>query len=213
VLPSAIMRLFATTRGKIVALIRRGVGEVEEIARELDISPNAVRTHLAALERDGIVGRSGVRRTSNAGKPPTLYQILPDAEPLFSRAYAPVLGALLDELADQLSPERAEALMQAVGHRLAETVGQPPAGDLNARAGAAVALLNSLGGEVRAERTEGAIVIRGMTDCPMAAAVGRQPMLCRALESLLSEFIGVPVRECCDHGERPRCCFQVLTAA
>lgn len=212
-LSSAMMRLFATTRGKIVALIRRGVGEVEEIARELDISPNAVRTHLAALERDGIVTRSGVRRTSSVGKPPTVYQIRPEAAPLFSRAYAPVLGALLDELTDQLSPQRAEALMQSVGRRLAASGGQPPPGDLAARADAAVALLKSLGGEIHVERTKDAIVLRGMADCPMAAVVSRQPVLCQALESLLTEFLGAPVRACCDHGERPRCCFRVPTAA
>jgi predicted ArsR family transcriptional regulator len=211
--PSAIMRLFATTRGKIVALIRRGVGEVEEIARELGISPNAVRTHLAALERDGIVSRGGVRRTTYAGKPPTLYRLRPDVESLFSRAYAPVLGALLDELADQLPPARVEALVRATGRRLAEAVGESPAGSVHARARAAVALLNSLGGEVRAERAKGMIVIRGVADCPMATAVARQPVLCRALESLLSEFMGVPVQECCDHGEKPRCCFRVPTAA
>jgi predicted ArsR family transcriptional regulator len=58
-----------------------------------------------------------------------------------------------------------------------------------------------------------AIVLRGMADCPMAAVVSHQPVLCRALESLLAEFLGAPVRACCDHGERPRCCFRVPTAA
>lgn len=211
--PSPKIRLFAATRGRIVALIRRSVGEVEAIAHELDISPNAVRIHLAALERDGIVCRSGVRRTSNVGKPPTLYQIRSDAAPLFSRAYAPVLRALLDELAAQLSPEGAEALMQAVGRRLAGTVGQPATGGLNARVRAAVGLLNSLGGEAQAEPAEDAIMIRGVTDCPMAAVVSPHPELCRVLEALLSQFMGVSVRECCDHGDRPRCCFQVPTAA
>jgi hypothetical protein len=31
------------------------------------------------------------------------------------------------------------------------------------------------------------------------------------VESLLAELLEVPVEECCEHGERPRCCFEVNT--
>ena len=31
-------------------------------------------------------------------------------------------------------------------------------------------------------------------------------------ETLLTELAGVPVYEHCDHGERPRCCFQIAPA-
>jgi len=169
--------------------------------------------HLAALERAGIVERSGVRRLATAGKPPVLYQVRPDAEVMFSRAYAPVLGALLDELVDQLPPANVEQLMRAVGRRLAASVDPSPTGRLEARITDAVALLKSLGAEAQVERGEEAIIIRGMAACPMMAVVSHQPILCRSLASLLSEYIGVPVHERCDHGERPRCCFQVLPAA
>jgi hypothetical protein len=30
-------------------------------------------------------------------------------------------------------------------------------------------------------------------------------------ESLLTEVIGVEVRECCDRMERPKCCFEIAT--
>jgi len=33
------------------------------------------------------------------------------------------------------------------------------------------------------------------------------------VETLLSEIAGVPAHECCQHGERPRCCFRVDSAA
>ena len=36
------------------------------------------------------------------------------------------------------------------------------------------------------------------------------PEVCRAVESLLAELLEVPVEECCERGERPRCCFKVL---
>jgi hypothetical protein len=34
--------------------------------------------------------------------------------------------------------------------------------------------------------------------------------VCRAMETLLAEFLATPVRECCERGERPRCCFEIV---
>ncbi len=51
-----------TTRGRIVGLLRRGVETVEELAQKLEVTDNAVRAHLATLERDGLVERRGERR-------------------------------------------------------------------------------------------------------------------------------------------------------
>lgn len=206
-------RFLETTRGQIVALLRRSAHTVEELARTLGLTANAIRSHLSTLERDGLIQQTGVRRGAGAGKPAVLYEIHPEAEPLFSRAYAPVLGALLDELVAQLPEQGSDELMEAVGRRLAAELGRPPAGDLEARVRAGAALLDSLGGETSTDREDGALVIRGCGGCPLSATVSRRPELCRAVESLLSEFVGVPVRQRCEHGERPRCRFEVPSAA
>jgi predicted ArsR family transcriptional regulator len=201
-------RFLDTTRGRVVALLRRGTQTVEELARALGLTDNAVRAHLSTLERDGVVRQSGERRTPGAGKPATLYEVRPEAEPLFSRAYAPVLTALLEELAAQLPAERREALMRGVGRRLAAGARGARTESLEARVTAAVALLNSLGGDAKAEQGPDGLVIRGW-GCPLSAATANRPEACRAVETLLSNVIGASVRECCARGDRPRCCFQV----
>ncbi len=206
-------RFLETTRGQIVGLLRKGAATVEDLARALGLTDNAIRSHLATLERDGLVRQEGVRRTPGAGKPATVYEIHPDAEPLFSRAYAPVLTALLDELADQLPAEQSDDLMRAVGRRLAGAVGRAPTGDLGTRVDAAAGVLNTLGGAAQVDRTEGKLVIRGCGGCPLSSATSRRPALCRALESFLSEYVGAPVQERCDRGDRPRCHFEIATAA
>jgi predicted ArsR family transcriptional regulator len=125
-----------------------------------------------------------------------------------------VLSALLDELAPLLPANRRAALMEAVGRRLAAGAGARPTGDLSARVGAGAALLTSLGGGAEVEREEGRLVIRGCAGCPLSAATSHRPELCEAVRTLLSEFIGAPVRECCDRGSQPpRCHFEVPTAA
>jgi predicted ArsR family transcriptional regulator len=201
-------RFLETTRGQIVALLRRGSQTVEELAQALELTDNAIRSHLVNLERDGLVRQDGVRRGPGAGKPATLYEVPPDAEILFSRAYAPVLNAVLDELAVQLSQQQRDALMHAVGKRLAATVPQT-SGDLETRVGAAVTLLNALGGDAQAVIENGTFVIRGC-GCPLSTATARRPEVCHAIQALLTEVVGMPVQEECERQPHPRCCFQIV---
>ena len=201
-------RFFASTRGRVVALLRRSARTVDELAQALDLTDNAVRAQLATLERDGLVHQQGVRR--GIGKPAYAYELTPEAARLFPQAYGPVLHGLLDALAEQLQPEELEVLLRGVGRRLA--VGPTaPAGDRHARLDAAVAVLNDLGGLAELEERDGVVVIRGYS-CPLAAAVPGHPAVCKLAEALLAEVVGAPVHECCDRGERPRCQFEVVLA-
>ena len=205
-------RFLDTTRGQIVSLLRRGTRTVEELARALGLTDNAVRNHLATLERDGIVRQDGVRRGQGVGKPAVLYDLHPDAEPLFSRAYLPVLATMVDVLVDELPADRADALLSEVGRRLASGAGGRASGSLEERTRAAAAILTALGGEVDVVEDGGTLRLRGH-GCPLSSAVSRRPEVCRAVETLVAEVTGVPARTCCEHGTRPRCCFTVQPAA
>src|SRR3954468_15545015 len=90
------------TRGKIIALLRRGRATVEELAAALRVTDNAVRPQLQLLEQEGIVRATGTRPSVGAGKPATTYEIAPVAEAALSSAYAPVLTALLEALAQRM---------------------------------------------------------------------------------------------------------------
>jgi predicted ArsR family transcriptional regulator len=204
-------RFFETTRGRVLAHLRRGPATVEELALALDLTDNAIRAHLTTLDRDGLVRQTGVRRGPGAGKPAAVYELAPDAETSFSRAYAPLLTALLEELGTRLPTPEAEALMRDAGSRLAAAL-PARSGTLADRAREAAALLNQLGGDVTVEREDGGIRLRG-SGCPLSATVARRPEACRAVQGLLTEVIGAPVVLCCEREPRPRCCFTVSTAA
>jgi predicted ArsR family transcriptional regulator len=198
-------RTLESTAGQIMGLLRRGRMTVDELASALGLSGNAVRPHLATLERDGLVQRSELRRGTS--KPARTYILAPEAELLFSRAYAPVLTQLLHVLDERLDAGEFDELMRDVGRRL--MADRPrPTGDLRRRAEAASALLHELGGLARVEEHGHGFVIRGYV-CPLAAATQRHPEACNAVESLLSEFAGVPVSKCCDAEDRLRCCFEI----
>jgi predicted ArsR family transcriptional regulator len=204
-------KFFESTRGRMVTLLRRGGLTVDELARELSLTNNGVRAHLATLERDGIVRQRGsVRRASGGGKPAYVYELTPEAEELFPKAYEPSLRRLLDVLSERLGSEESEALLRSVGCRLAEEH-SVRAKDARARLESAVGVLNELGGLAELEERDGALVIRGHS-CPLAAVTPEHPEVCRMAETLITELAGVPVYEHCDRSERPRCCFEVATS-
>jgi predicted ArsR family transcriptional regulator len=204
-------RFMETTRGQLVTLLRRGPRPVDELARSLGLTDNAVRAHLIALERDGIVRQHGTRRGTGAGKPATLFELRPEGEALLSRAYAPVLRELLEELATQLPPDRIESILQGLGRRLATDFIPPPGATAELRVEAAANVLQALGGLIELDREAGSTVIRGF-GCPLAVAIERRPEACVAVQTLLAEVSGATVRQCCRHGPRPSCCFEIPTA-
>src|ERR671920_1752892 len=139
-------KFFESTRGQLVTLLRRAGRTVEELAQALDLTDNGVRAHLATLERDAIVRQRGsVRRGSGGGKPAYVYELTPEAEELFPKAYEPVLSQLLDVLAGQLGAQESEALLRSVGRRIAEEQTVPADGGRE-RPEAAARVLNELGG-------------------------------------------------------------------
>jgi predicted ArsR family transcriptional regulator len=204
-------KFFESTRGRMVTLLRRSGRTVEELARALGLTDNGIRAHLAVLERDGIVRQRGsVRRGSGGGKPAYVYELTLEAEDLFPKAYEPALGGLLDVLDERLGPEESEALLRSVGRRLVEGKTVPTHGT-RVRLEEAVGVLNELGGLAELEEQDGTLVIRGYS-CPLAAVTPDHPEVCRLAEALVAEVAGVPVHECCDRSEMPRCCFEVASA-
>ena len=197
-------RFLASTRGQIVILLRQGQSTVDELARALGLTDNAVRAHLAGLERDGLVVQDGVRR--GGGKPAYTYAITPEAEGLFPKAYGAILGVLLDVLGEHLPAESLDAALREVGQRLAS--GYPPAtGTLRERAEQAVAVLASLGGLASVVEEPPRAVIAGCS-CPLGAVVEGHPATCLLAEALLSDLVGAPVRQECDPAI-PRCRFVI----
>ena len=198
-------RMLATTRGRVIGLLRRGPGTVNELAGALELTDNAVRLHLSALERDGLVQQEGVRR--GVGKPAHVYVLTPEAETLFPKGYAAVLGEILGHMRDEQGTVALEAFLRAVGRQSGERArsGSP---DLSARVDEAAAFLGELGGLVEVAEEDDAFMVRGFS-CPLAAVVVGNPEACALAEELVAGVVGVSVEECCDRSGQPKCRFRI----
>ena len=193
-----------STRGRIVAILRRGWRSVDELAATLGLTDNAVRAHIATLERDGVVAQAGERRDGTVGKPATLYGVAEEADTLFSSAYAPALAALVAEIGSR-HPDELESLLRGAGRRLAT----PASGTLAERVGTAAALLTELGADADVVPAAGGFAIQGH-GCALAQAVSSRPETCCMVEQFLAQVTGGEVREHCDRGKYPpRCAFMI----
>jgi DeoR family suf operon transcriptional repressor len=188
-----------------VDLLRRSPLSANEIAGKLGMTHNAVRNHLSALLRLGLVHEGSLRR--GPSRPTVVYELVPRAESAFSGAYVPFVAHLLRALGERMSPPELDDLMRSVGRGLA---GEWPRlrGDLGEKVEAANALLGQLGALTEVESLNGGFVINGH-GCLLSEAVHGRPEVCQAIERMLMELLDVPVTQCCERGERPRCCFRV----
>jgi DeoR family transcriptional regulator, suf operon transcriptional repressor len=200
-------QLLDTGRGRIVSLLQRGPLTVDEMASRLELSASGVRAQITAMERDGVVRRMG--KKPGTTRPSRVFALTPEVDQLLSRAYIPLLNQLVDVFADGLPARQLDSLLREAGRKLAgELSSGRPAGTLHARVAAASTLLNEQLGAVTTVEENGSYVIRG-DGCPLSALTGKHPAVCRAMESLVKELVGGPVRECCERAQRPRCCFEI----
>lgn len=200
-----VERLLGETQAKMLQLLRRSRQTINDLAQSLGLTDNAVRTHVAALARDGIIEPVGTQRDTG-GKPARLYALTGAGEELFPKAYAMVLAGLVEEIASQYGRERADELLRAVGARTGAKVAAPAG--LPDRVEAAAAALRSMGGDVLVQRTDSGWRLQGFA-CPLASVTAAEPQVCALAQSLVQEITGRPVTECCDRSGRPRCGFLV----
>jgi predicted ArsR family transcriptional regulator len=193
------------TREQIVNLLRRSRLTANELAARLGVTHNAVRSHLSVLQHEGLVRQGSLQRS--ASRPAVVYELVPEAESVFSRAYIPFVAQLVRVLQERLPEGELADVMHTVGRRLGADWPRLR-GNLPQRVQAAAAFLEELGALNEVEFRDGGFVIRGH-GCLLAEAVHGRPEICRAMESLLAELLDAPVRECCERQPQPRCCFEI----
>jgi predicted ArsR family transcriptional regulator len=201
-----------SSRGRIVTLLRGGGLTADEIASKLGLTRSAIRAQMVGMERDGAVRRAGQRPGTT--RPSHVFELTPEIEQLLSSAYIPLLTHLVGVFAEGLPAHQLESLLRQAGRRLAEELsrGRRPTGSMAERMAIASEMMNDELGAMTHVESNGRLLLRGV-GCPLAALTGKHPGVCLAMESLVAEVVGAPVRECCDRSDRPHCCFEALPRA
>jgi predicted ArsR family transcriptional regulator len=135
-------QLLESSRGRMVTLLRgTGCVTADDIASTLGLTRSAARAQLTAMERDGVVGRTGQRPGTT--RPSHVFELTPEVEQLLSSAYIPLTN-LIDTFADGLPISQVETIFRDTGKRLAGELsrGKRTAGNLGSR----VAMVSEMSG-------------------------------------------------------------------
>jgi predicted ArsR family transcriptional regulator len=176
-----------------------------ELARALGISAPAVRGHLERLAEEGLVRHRVERR--GVGKPTHVYELTPEAMATLSKAYVPVLDAVLRVVAARKGAEALEELLGEAGEALAAGLQTAP-DSVRERAGVAAGELEKLGGVIDVVPVGTGISLQGRC-CPLGSLSPRFPGLCTMIERMLRELTGSDVHARCDRRLPPHCRFDI----
>lgn len=178
---------------------------VEELARAMRITANAVRNQLSKLQASNLVVRTGTR--PGVSKPSSVYAITLEGQTQFSTVYLPVLTQFFRVAEARSSPRQLHSFMTETGGQLAQRYPRP-GGDLKARVQSAARLLKTFGGIPEVRIRNGTLVIQSVA-CPLSALTSENEAACKIIEGLISEHIGAAARTCCVRDTGPRCCFEI----
>lgn len=103
----------------LIMLLKNKSGlTVDELSRQLEITRNAVRQHLAALESDGLV-TLGVTRPSG-GRPQQLYVLTDAGKEFFPRHYSWFAQLLVESIKQASGTDGLQERMDAMGTEVAQ---------------------------------------------------------------------------------------------
>ncbi len=176
-----------TTRQRILDLIEnRRATTAPELARALHLTPANIRHHLRVLSEDGLVARTGMRKTAGRGRPTGIYGLVTRQD-----NYQKLSEALLDLLPE--SPAGQELGLAKTGERLAGPAA-PHGSHITQRLVHAMQRLEALHYRPRWEAHPGAPEVI-LEHCPYSEIIADHPELCQVDRHLLQSLTGAPCRQ------------------
>ncbi len=200
------------TRDDILSLLRRGNLTTAELADRLGLSRNAVVVPLGHLISEGVIRQATVRRSGQAGKPAHEFEVVPGHEDKASTAYRPFVELLLTVIARQKTPAELEALMLDIGREMAAHTPQGDHLTFDERLAAARGVVDDLGAATELLSSEGRVMVQSHS-CPLAAAVRKEPCVCKAVAAFFEAATGRKTKERCLREDKLTCRFEIEAAS
>ncbi len=185
---------------------------VDSLAERLKVSRNAVRQHLTALERDGLVARGSIQ--ASGGRPEQLYVLTEQGAETFPRQYAWFAELLLQLIESELGSAAAGEKIAELGRTLAQPLASRLAeADPDRRIAGLVEVLQTMGYDA-ADVSAGAEPIVEAHNCVFHKLAKNSPHLCTFDVAFAEAATGhrVEHRTCMARGDSS-CRFHFMPAA
>ena len=179
------------TREQILHILKeREQATVDELSRELGLTPVTVRHHLDILRGEGLVAAPIVRRRKAPGRPQHVYALTELASAHFPKNYDHLASLLLREIRLHFSPEEADQMMKNIGRYIAGQATLPEIGDFPERVAATVAFLTDQGYLARWEAQGDDGYLLHIANCPYERVAAKHQEVCAMDVALLTHLLG-----------------------
>jgi predicted ArsR family transcriptional regulator len=182
-------RFFNTTRGKIVAELRkRGSASAADLASHFGLSANAIRQQLVVLERDGLVAETAVRRGPT--KPTLEFSLTAEADALFPQRYDRLLASILREIRREYGDAGVGRIFKSISSRaVARAKTTVTGGKPEERVAQLTDLLRHDGVVAEYSLIDGGFALHEH-NCPYSAVAKENPEMCSVVHNMIDETIG-----------------------
>ena len=197
------------SRAEILNILkRRDEATLEELAAELRLAPITVRSHVAVLQRDGLVAVKEVR--GRVGRPHYVFTLTEQAHDLFPQSYDVLANRLLEAVEAAEGLEGVARLLARLAERwAAERAPQVATRSLAERVAAVTRLRDEEGAMARWEAFDGGYLLY-QGNCPTYRVARRYPQVCRAELTYLTILLDAEVvRLECQLDGRGQCTYLI----
>ncbi|THF79911.1 helix-turn-helix transcriptional regulator [Cohnella fermenti] len=204
-----------TTRRQLMQLLRtHGGSTVSELAKPLGITEMAVRRHIRAMEKEGLVSSTLLKQAM--GRPSCRYQLTERADDLFPKNYPHLMLELLGELEEQAAgDEMIGKLFEGRKRKLhAKYRERMERKELGERVAELAGIQNAGGYMAEWEREEDGSYRLHEFNCPIAQIANRYREACHCEKRLFGELLDADVErtECLADGGG-RCTYRIRERA
>lgn len=200
------------TRGRLLDLIiRKGPISATELAASLQLTPAAVRRHLAVLQDEGRIEERAVpRRSRSRGRPSKEFVLAAKAHDNLGHDYDELMTLALNALERVGGTDAVRALAEERMARFVDAVDLDGAADAEQRVeriadafdtGGYAASVRQLTVPITITDEHGSRVVRQVRTaqlcqghCPIQSAAEEHPEFCEAETTAIADMLGVPVQ-------------------
>ena len=201
------------TRQHILEILKQhSTATVEDLGKELELTPVTIRHHLDILRGEGLVQAPKVRRRDTPGRPQHIYALTDAADNYFPKNYAGLADVVLQEVRDRAKPDEMSEFLNGVAQRMAAEAPIAPRGETTLqRMDRIIKFMNEKGYSASYEQVDGGFLFRTL-NCPYRDLAREIGDVCVVDQAMLRALTGqVPQRLDSIANGSPACLYLIKT--
>lgn len=197
------------TKSRILASIQQQPQTILNLCELLSLTRTAVNLPIKQLLAEELIRGRTESSAGQVGKPSMIYEAAAGTEDLNSKAYLPILQALIGQIQMDLGDDVLLELLKKTGRQMARATMGKKAESTQDNIEAAMKVVDALGATTQLHpQADGGFIITNNT-CPAATVARANGQICQMMSAFFAEATGIETHEFCQRDERLVCRYRI----